>query len=671
MVLTDALKGSRERTHTPLQADAWRKEIARFNLTSKYPTLANSILFGFKAGVPRISHTFSPPNKLDTPESREAFNAVMANELATGRWLGPFSQEDVESVLGPFQTSPIAMIDKPGKPGKFRLVQNLSYPYKPTYIPTIGTTISSINSHIDSSLYPCFWGTFANTCRLIWTLPPGSQGAVRDISEAYRSIPLHPSQWPGIVVRTSEQDFCVDIRDMFGLASSGGVFGHVADAGMEICRGHGLGPLTKWVDDYFWLRILREHLERYNQLQANLRDRIKRNGGMKYQKARTLFQGHTLPNGIPEEFDNDFVFPIQDLSKQSERSVEDARYTYAFSDIDKVTNPLGYVWAKEKDIPFGANPKYFGFQWEIEAKVVSVPQAKREKYLGTIREWEGRTTHDAKEVAKIYGQLSHVSLVLTKGKAYLTELEKFGADLDQSTPLIKHRPPKRWQADLEWWKRTLSSPISSPIPGPANLIDINAYSDASSSYGIGLCIGGFWRSYRLLPGWRGEKNERDIGWAEAAGFYLLTLIIATRAERHAHHKVWGDNEGVVEGWWNGRSRNRPTNDIFRRIHEVTTENEFYVHTRYIPSAHNPADKFSRGILGPAHLSLPRIPIPSILAPFIVDADTPPSAAEVREHGTPRLTPYPTETKQRTHRLSFEQWQREEEGRLLNVFRNAW
>lgn len=255
-VLTDALRDSRERISTPLKAEAWRDEITRLRLTHKYPTLANSIQFGFNVGVPPITHTFTPPNKLDSQQHKEAFELIKNNEIAAGRWLGPFSREDIEMVLGPFQSSPIAMVDKPGKPGKFRLVQNLSYPHKPVYIPSIGTTISSINSHIDSSLYPCFWGTYANTCRLIWTLPPNSQGAVRDISEAYRSIPLHPSQWPGLIVRTSEQEFCVDTRDMFGLSSSGGAFGHSADAGMEISRGHGLGPLTKWVDDYLWFRVL-------------------------------------------------------------------------------------------------------------------------------------------------------------------------------------------------------------------------------------------------------------------------------------------------------------------------------------------------------------------------------------------------------------------------------
>ena len=45
----------------------------------------------------------------------------------------------------------------------------------------------------------------------------------------------------------------------------------------------------------------------------------------------------------------------------------------------------------------------------------------------------------------------------------------------------------------------------------------------------------------------------------------------------AHTKVFGDNRGVVKGWWKGRSQNRPTNDIFRHIHSIM-EADISVHT---------------------------------------------------------------------------------------------
>ena len=38
----------------------------------------------------------------------------------------------------------------------------------------------------------------------------------------------------------------------------------MADAGAEILRANGIGPLDKWVDDHIFFRIPRVHLQGYN-----------------------------------------------------------------------------------------------------------------------------------------------------------------------------------------------------------------------------------------------------------------------------------------------------------------------------------------------------------------------------------------------------------------------
>ena len=48
-------------------------------------------------------------------------------------------------------------------------------------------------------------------------------------------IPADPSQWPGLIIRLQEDDqFAVNICNNFGLASAGGVYGMVADAGADL-----------------------------------------------------------------------------------------------------------------------------------------------------------------------------------------------------------------------------------------------------------------------------------------------------------------------------------------------------------------------------------------------------------------------------------------------------
>lgn len=233
-----ALSRRRLETRTPLLPDAWDRLLRRANLSPRYPTLVSSIRHGFRIGIPLIHTTNTPPNAPSLYIHRDSFRSTLEHEVASARYIGPFSRSVLESLIGPFQTSPLSIIPKPHKPGAFRLIQNFSYPYTPS------PSHSSINSHVNSDDYPCTWGTFNAVCFLICSLPPGSQAAVRDVAEAYRIIPLHPSQWNGTVVRISEEDeFMVDSSTAFGGSPNAGTYGHLADAGADIMRSVGIGPV--------------------------------------------------------------------------------------------------------------------------------------------------------------------------------------------------------------------------------------------------------------------------------------------------------------------------------------------------------------------------------------------------------------------------------------------
>jgi hypothetical protein len=259
---------------SPLSPIAWNDALTHTNLLHKYPRLTHSLTHGFDAGIPHIHSTYLPPNNLPTPEHILAFHEVVANEFAKGRYIGPFTRSALEAIIGYFQTSPISMIPKAGKPGRFRLVQNLSYPHIPR------GSLVSINHTINSDLYPSTWGTFSTICTTIWSLPPGSQGAVRDIAEAYRSIPIASDQWPGFIIRIDEDCFAADTNACFGCSSSPGNFGQVGDAGADIFRAYGIGPVSKWVDDHIFFRIPHTFRKQYNQLREKNSHHIAQNGGM-------------------------------------------------------------------------------------------------------------------------------------------------------------------------------------------------------------------------------------------------------------------------------------------------------------------------------------------------------------------------------------------------------
>lgn len=277
-------------------------------------------------------------------------------------------------------------------------------------------------------------------------------------------------------------------------------------------------------------------------------------------------------------------------------------------------------------MPFSEDVRFTGFIFHLATRRVSVPLPKKEKYLAAIDEWLSKPTHTLDDVRGLYGKLLHTCLVQPSGRAYLTGLETM-LGLYHNSPFKPLTPPRIVRGDLCWWRQLLQKPdLSRALPGPHELLDLSAFSDASSTVGIGITIGDRWRAWRLLPGWK--SDDRDIGWAEALGFeFLIRTLIASGATR-SHIKVFGDNKGVVEGWWTGRSRNHPTNDIFKRLHIVLSDADLTVHSRYVPSKANPADGPSRGIFPPESRLLPAICIPPEVQCFVVDFDTNFTAAEL-------------------------------------------
>ena len=621
---------------TPYNPDAWLRQLTLFNLLERYPTLYHSLVHGFDVGILSISKTYVPPNNPSIFKHPEVYNEIVENEFRKGRYIGPFSQADLEALIGPFQSSPLSLVPKPGKPGKYRAVHDFSHPHT-----SDKDAISSINSNINSHDFPCTWGTFSTVCLIIYRLPPGSQASIRDVSEAYRTIPVHHKQWPGLVVRLKGEDsFVANINNNFGLTSAGGAHGMLADAGADIMRANGIGPVSKWVDDHIFFCIPRPHLATYNAQRQSWHRTVTDNGGRIHEGSRIWYRGDAMPDGRPEEFDEDMFFPLRDLSSISPRTADDAHFTYADADIDRVSDELGIPWEHSKTVPFSNVVPYLGFLWNLTTRTVEVPLEKKLKYRSAIEEWQKKPRHTLAEVQRLYGKLLHTTLVVPAGRAYLTNLETMLA-LFNDRPFVPHTPPRDTPHDLIWWSRLLDAEtLSRPIPGPTPLEDPHAFSDASSGFGIGITIGRKWRAWRLLPGWRADG--RDIGWAEAIGFELLVLSIMSSSSGSVNFKVYGDNKGVVEGWWKGRSRNKQTNFVFRRIHALLGTGQSSVHTRYVPSKENPADDPSRGVYPSTSLLLPRIAIPLELERFITDFDssTPSMGSDTYQFESCPLLPKP-------------------------------
>lgn len=177
-------------------------------------------------------------------------DSYIASEQVAGRYSRGYAPDELEQIIGPFISSPLGLVPKPHS-SKFRLIQDLSYPRDdPSW--------ASVNAGINADDFPTVWGSFDSTAELILSLPPGCVAATFDISAAYRITPVQPGQqnslcvfWRGIVY--------VDRALMFGLTSSAGVFGSIADMLVAIYGQAGFDLIRKWVDDFLVIRRPHQH----------------------------------------------------------------------------------------------------------------------------------------------------------------------------------------------------------------------------------------------------------------------------------------------------------------------------------------------------------------------------------------------------------------------------
>ena len=535
----------------------------------------------------------------------------------------------METLISPFWSSPFSIIPKLGQVDKYHNIQNYSFPSSTSS----NFPNSSINSQVDSDLFPMTWGTFSviTIALLIHQLLPGSQLAMRDVAEAYWTIPLHHSQWPAMVVCLEDDAFAIDTALSYRSGPSAGTYRTVWNVTSDILCFQGIRPISSWVNNHLffqvWCSFLPEYIQKHKVWNGDIISREKHQDG-----GRVWFGGRRFKDGILKEFVEDCTFSCKDLSRSSEQSADDRLYTYNFNNINAVSWLLGIPWEVLKDRPFASSTTYIDFNRNIETHRVSLADSKKEKYLTVTEDWLLQPTHTLEEVERLYGKLLHACLVRPTGWAYLTELERM-LGIFHNSPLIPHSSPRGLWKDLEWWINELWQPIlARTIPQPFSLYNLDAFSDASSKFRIAITIGDKWRAWHLIPGWKTLNGQQDIRWVESIAFECLVRHLANTHGQKQHFMVHGNNRGVVKGWWNERSHSRPINKVFKRLHEFSWVSAVgsSFHTVYIRSKLNPTDAPSQGIYPPESLFLPPTQLLAEFNSFIINSQSPFTAIELCE-----------------------------------------
>jgi len=313
-------------------------------------------------------------------------------------------------------------------------------------------------------------------------------------------VPVWPPHKIFLVVGF-DGSFWVDHNFPFGLTTAGGVQGHVADATVDILHAMDIAPIKKWVDDHAMFR-----------------------------------------------------FPVAGGVLGPDGSISSYEYLFDLLSIFDATRPLGIPWHPDKCTDFNTIFTYLGFLWDLVERSVSLPEAKRLKYLAKLDSILSSLSKSPflsfKDVLSIHSTLSHVAFVIPHGRAFLSNLSRFTSLFPREARFARRKPPPSVISDLKWWREVLSNAPPARIltpRGPPQ--DIDLWVDASTDWGIGITLGNRWNAWRTTNNWKCEG--RDIGWLEAIAIELAVITLQVAGWRDRSVLIHSDNQGVIGAFKHG------------------------------------------------------------------------------------------------------------------------
>ena len=163
---------------TPVNPIALEAILAGYDETFKRE-LVNGFKYGFKVGFQGPLAPTKSKNLTSSDQNPKLVDEKLNKELSQGRILGPYINPPFEE----FRTSPIGLVPKK-EPGKYRLIHHLSHPE--------GT---SINDGIPEEKRHVAYQNIDHAVSHLKALGKDCWMAKTDIADAFRIIPLHPSQY--------------------------------------------------------------------------------------------------------------------------------------------------------------------------------------------------------------------------------------------------------------------------------------------------------------------------------------------------------------------------------------------------------------------------------------------------------------------------------------------
>jgi hypothetical protein len=234
---------------TPLLANKIEHTLHTLGTCAEWKHILDSIRSGFDVGADTaIATTIMYPNHNSTLHDLISSHVTLRpSKLPAG--IPAHSHLSNSRPLWAHTILPLLGWSKLGSLSTWQLIQDFLFLRNPGAVQH-----TSVNLLINSDNYLTEWGTFVDTSALVLLLPDGCLAATFNVSATYRTTPVAPAQqnalcilWMGLLY--------IDFALAFGLASSTGIFGWAADMIVVIYITLGFGPMLKWVDDVFVIRL--------------------------------------------------------------------------------------------------------------------------------------------------------------------------------------------------------------------------------------------------------------------------------------------------------------------------------------------------------------------------------------------------------------------------------
>ena len=221
---------------SPLKLTAWKQYLQSYPDPRLKDFILRRLEHGFRIEVKEGSRLHRAPRNLTSAfEQPQVVQSYLDRELSLNRI--PFVPPQASS-CPVIQISSFGVIPKKHKPNKWRLIVDLSSPRG-----------RSVNDAIPKELCSIAYISLDDATALIQAAGNGCLLAKVDLQEAYRAVPVHPSDQRLLAVQWKRSTF-VDCVLPFGLRSAPKIFSAIIDAIMWILREKGVKQALHYLDDF-------------------------------------------------------------------------------------------------------------------------------------------------------------------------------------------------------------------------------------------------------------------------------------------------------------------------------------------------------------------------------------------------------------------------------------